>query len=137
MNPWKAYKKVKMETTTPQEAVVLAYRGIIRYLEEAKGALRVGDYPGCGEKIFRARRLISELTLGLNDDVSELADKFRALYNFCYRRTIDANLQKDPAILDEVISILEPLASAWEEGLKTLRQESETAVQDSLEEQVA
>ncbi len=137
MNPWKAYKKVKMETATPQEAVILAYRGIVRYLEGAKEDMKRGDYPSCGEKIFRARRLLSELTLGLNDEAGELADNFRALYNFCYRRTIEANLRRDPAILEEVISLLEPLVSAWEEGLKALKQESEPAVQGSLEEQIA
>ncbi len=135
MNPWKAYRKVKQETTTPQEAVLLAYGGIIAFLEEAKEAMLEKDYARCGECIFRARRLLSELTIGLNDDVSELADNFRALYNYCYRRTIDANLQKDPNILDEVLSLLRPLQEAWIEGLRNLSTQ-EQEVPEGLEEKV-
>ncbi len=136
MNPWKTYRKVKQETTTPQEAVLLAYGGIVSFLEEAKEAMINKDYARCGECIFRARRLLSELTIGLNDEVSELADKFRALYNYCYRRTIDANLNKDPKILDEVLSLLKPLQDAWIEGLKKIASEG-NEVETQIEEKVA
>ncbi len=117
MNPVKVYRQVKKQTTTPAEAIFLAYQGIIDFLDKAKNFMQEKDYASCGENIFRARRLLSELTLALNDDVGELADKFRALYNYCYRRTIDANLQKDPEILDEVISLISPLRDAWKKSM--------------------
>ncbi len=122
-NPYAVYKKVKQETTTPQEAVLLAYNGILSYLEKAKSYMQEKNYELTNETIFKARRLLSELTLGLNDDCAELSDKFRAIYNYCYNLTILANLRKDPAVLDEVISLIKPLRDAWQEMKEKIKDE--------------
>ena len=138
MDPLKAYKSVKKQTTTPQQAIVMAYDGIIRFLELAKDKMIERDYAEINEYIFKARRLLSELTLALNDEAGELADKFRAVYNYCYNRTIEANLRKEPEIIDEVIRLISPLADAWHQALEKINKEifeQEGAVE--LEEKVA
>ncbi len=138
MDPLKAYKSVKTQTTSPQQAIVMAYDGIINFLNLAKTKMQERDFYMTNEYIFKARRLLSELTLALNDEAGELADNFRALYNYCYNRTIEANLRKNPEIIDEVVQLISPLADAWHDAVERINQEifaQEGAV--SLEEKVA
>ncbi len=138
MDPLKAYKSVKRQTTSPQQAIVMAYDGIIKFLNLAKSKMQERDFYMTNEYMFKARRLLSELTLALNDEAGELADKFRALYNYCYNRTIEANLRKEPEIIDEVIGLLSPLADAWHEAVEQINRdffEQEGPV--ALEEKVA
>lgn len=138
MDPLKAYKSVKRQTTSPQQAVVMAYDGIIKFLSHAREKMKEKDYATTNEYIFKARRLLSELTLALNDEAGELADKFRAVYNYCYNRTIEANLRKEPEMIDEVIRLISPLADAWHEAVEKINREFfEQEGPVALEEKVA
>ena len=46
------------------------------------------------------------------------ADQLDALYNYMAERTIEANRKKDPMMIQEVLSIAERLADAWNKAMK-------------------
>ena len=58
------------------------------------------------------------LGAGLNYEAGIIADQLDTLYNYMADRVIEGNRKKDIAIIQEVISISERLASAWNEAMK-------------------
>jgi flagellar protein FliS len=116
-----AYRTVGVETAVagadPHQLVGLLYQALMQSLGAAKLSLMAGDIPGKGKAILRSVRLIEEgLKAGLNDAKGgELAANLRGLYDYCILILTEANLKNDAKKLDEVISLIQPVAQAWGE----------------------
>lgn len=114
-----AYRRIGVETsmhTIDQHQIVsLLFDGMLQSLATARGALARGDVPGKCAAIARALRILEEgLSTGLDRvDGGELAENLAALYDYCTRRLILANAQNDDTILQEVQSLIEPIAQGW------------------------
>ncbi|MFW6323516.1 MAG: flagellar export chaperone FliS [Desulfovibrionales bacterium] len=111
-----AYVNTKITTTTPGELVVLLYEGAVSALQKAKEEIKKKDYAQKGLQISRAMDLIAELDSSLNGQKGgELAQNLHQLYFYCNSRLLKANMDMDPEIIDQVISILSSLQSAFSE----------------------
>ena len=114
-----AYRAVGVETIVagadPHQLVALLYEALLQALNSTKHALQTKDIAAKGKAIGRAVRLIEEgLKAGLNDaQGGELALHLRSLYDYCIVRLSEANLKSDEAMVDEVLSLIQPLAQAW------------------------
>ena len=64
--------------------------------------------------------IISELNGTLNMDY-EVSNDLRSLYTFIKSRLIDANIEKDMDIIDEIIPIMEDMRDTWKEAMKIAR----------------
>lgn len=108
------YKSVQVTTCSPGELLLLLYDGLFRFLGEAAVALRKNDLATAGERISRSHEILGELVCGLNPAIApELCANLEGLYFFSMTRIVEANLQKDPARIDDVLRILSPLREAW------------------------
>ena len=114
-----AYRNVGVETAVtgadPHQLVKLLYDALLQSLGAASLAMQVNDVPGKGKAIGKAVRLIEEgLKAGLNEaQGGELAANLRGLYDYCTLILTEANLKNDGKKVDEVISLMQPLAQAW------------------------
>ena len=70
-----------------------------------------------GNSIAKAIRIIEEgLSTALDRvDGGPLAENLGALYDYCVRKLISANAQNDDAMLQEVMRLIEPIATGWNE----------------------
>lgn len=114
-----AYRRVGVETAvedaTPHKLIDLLFDGYMDALTAARGAMRNGQIEMKGKAIGRAARIIEEgLKAGLNlRDGGRLAQDLRSLYDYLTMRLTLANLRNDESILDECVSLIEPLRQAW------------------------
>jgi flagellar protein FliS len=114
-----AYKSVGVETAVsaadPHQLVKLLYDALLQSLGAAKLAIEGNDIPAKGKAIGKAVRLIEEgLKAGLNQERGgQLASNLRALYDYCTLTLTEANFRNDLKKVEEVISLLQPLAQAW------------------------
>ena len=103
----------------------MLYDGAIRYAERGLEALRAGDLEGTFNALERAQMIVLELGNGLRREVSpELADRMAALYNFIYRRLVDANIQRDAQAVDEVLGLLRYQRETWSLLIEKLQKEA-------------
>ena len=51
-------------------------------------------------------------------DVGEPPDKLRAIYNFCKRLLIHANVETEPDSIDTVVRLLAELREGWEQAAR-------------------
>lgn len=114
-----AYKSVSVETSVsaadPHQLVKLLYDALLQSLGAARLAIQAQDIPAKGKAIGKAVRLIEEgLKAGLNQEQGgQLASNLRGLYDYCTLTLTEANFKSDVKKVEEVISLLQPLAQAW------------------------
>jgi flagellar protein FliS len=76
--------------------------------------LEAKDYEAKGRYIDRAQDIINELNAVLDmESGGEIAANLRKLYVFMSKRLSEANVQRDPQIIREVISLMEELNKGW------------------------
>src|ERR1700733_8761654 len=95
MNPQAAqnYLRTRVLTATPEQLQMMLYDGAIRFADAARTAIINKDWEGTYKNCSRAQRIITELGSALKPDISpDLCANLAALYNYIYRKLIDASL---------------------------------------------
>lgn len=114
-----AYKRVAAETSVqgadPHTLVGLLFDALEQSISQARGAIARGDIAVKGKAIGKAVRIVEEgLKAGLNArEGGEIAHNLRQLYDYSVLRLTQANLHNDVNALDEVASLIEPVARSW------------------------
>lgn len=119
MEGYKNYKEVEIETASGLKLVVMLYSGAIRYLNQAKEGIQQKKLDAANNNIIKAQDIISELMSSLNFDAGEIAHNLYSLYIYINRRLLEANIEKNIEIMNEVIQLLGTLKDAWDEILKS------------------
>jgi flagellar protein FliS len=115
----RAYAQVKVETAVstanPVQLVVLLYEGAISAIASAKGEMERRNIAQKAQFINKAIDIIEGLRNALEfSQGGDIAVSLNDLYLYMVQRLSTANLKNDPAILDEVTSLLRELLGAWE-----------------------
>ena len=119
------YQKVQADTATPGQRVIMVYGGIVKNLKIAIDAFAT-DTPQRFEVINNAlqlsEKLILELQLALDKEKGgEIAKNLESLYIFMRRHLSDANVEKKPAKVQEVLKLAEDLLKSWTAAEKKVR----------------
>ena len=104
-----------MHTIDQHQIIVLLYDGLLQEIARARGAVARQDVPGKCDAIARALRILEEgLISGLDMvDGGQIAQNLNALYNYCVHRLVLANSKSDDGLLQEVYSLIDPIAQGW------------------------
>lgn len=115
MNPQAAnYLRTKVMTATPEQLQLMLYDGAIRFGEQARVALETKNFEQSYNLISRMQKILSEMSCTLKHDVyPELCGKLAALYNYCYRKLIEANIEHTVASLDDALNVLRYQRETW------------------------
>ena len=114
-----AYKQIAIETSVPSAdphaLIVLLFEGAEAAIHQAKGRMLDGDIPAKGTAISKAIEIVSNgLRASLDIEAGgEIAAQLDALYDYVVQRLLWANLKNDMAALDECLSLLGQIHSAW------------------------
>ncbi len=112
--PTQEYLKTKVMTASPEMLTLMLWDGAIRFAEQGKEAIVKKDIEGSYKALVRSQRIITELTTNLKHEVNpDLCGKLAALYNFIYRRLVDANLTKNPQLVDDALEIMRHQRETW------------------------
>ncbi|MBS4219326.1 flagellar export chaperone FliS [Bacillus sp. FJAT-49711] len=103
---------------TPQQLTAFLYEACIDHLKEAITCIETKDYPKANTNLQKVNDIIERLGVGLNYEAGIIADQLDTLYNYMANEVILGNLKKDIPILQEVLSIMEQLASSWNEAMQ-------------------
>jgi flagellar protein FliS len=124
-----AYKKgnLKQEISQadPHKLTLMLMQGSLDKLAYAKGCIERKDYAGKSEHISRATAILMNLrdTIALETEC-EVAGNLYSLYDYMIQRLIDANVQNNSKIVDEVISLILPIKTAWSQIPESAKQEA-------------
>ena len=99
--------------------------GAIEKVAKAKGYMERKDIAKKGSHISWAISIIDGLRASLDKaNGGDIADNLDDLYDYMIRRLMRANLENNADLLDEVISLLRSIKSAWDGIPAALSQEA-------------
>jgi flagellar secretion chaperone FliS len=103
---------------SPQELTALLYEGIIENLEQAIEHINEKSFIEANIKLQRTNDILHRLGVGLKYEAGPISEQLDVLYNYIADQVILANMKKDTVILQDMISLIAPIAQAWNEVLK-------------------
>ncbi len=115
------YKNVAVETSVstadPHQLVNLLFDALIQSMGVAKSAMQAGDIAKKSQAISKSVRILEEgLKAGLDmQRGGTIAQSLRSLYDYSIFRLTEANFKNDPALVQEVISAVAPVADGWKQ----------------------
>lgn len=115
-NPYAQYNNNKVLTASPRELTLMLYEGAIKFCNIAIVAIEQNDIERAHNNIMKAGRIIDEFRITL-DMSYPVAKDFERIYTYLSSRLLEANLKKDPEILEEVLKHLRTLRDTWKEAM--------------------
>jgi flagellar secretion chaperone FliS len=113
-SPYNQYKLTEINTANQGKLIVMLYDGAIKFLKIARESLDYKTYDVVNTNIIKAQDIITELLLSLNmKDGGEISSNLFNLYLYFKKRLLEANIQKSPQIIEEVIVHLSTLRESW------------------------
>ncbi|MBI1422992.1 MAG: flagellar export chaperone FliS [Gammaproteobacteria bacterium] len=124
-NAVKQYSQVGVtsgvEQASPHRLIQMLMGGAIDRIAIAKGAMERKDTANKGANISWAISIVDGLRASLDKNAGgEIAQNLDDLYDYMIRRLMRANMEDNPDLLDEVLSLLRSIKSAWDSLPKQL-----------------
>jgi flagellar secretion chaperone FliS len=116
------YQQTQAQTVSPGQLVVMLYDGVQRFGRRALTALAERDYEAAHNALCRVQDIIAELDATLDDRGGEITTNLRRIYHYCLLRLVEANIEKRPEPVDEVIAHFVALADAWRQATTAVEQ---------------
>lgn len=108
------YRKQQVTTASPGQLVVMLYDAAIRQCKAAQEAIARQERDAAARSLLKAQDIVSELMSSLNVQAGgELGAALLRLYEYMYRRLVQANVRKDASAAREVEELLSGLRDAW------------------------
>lgn len=114
------YQQNSVTTASPAKLTLMLYDGAIKFCNIAKEALEENDLAKTNTNIQKAERIITELRVTL-DMKYPVAKEFDSVYDYIYRRLVEANIHKDVKALDEAIKHTKTMRDTWREVMRINR----------------
>lgn len=109
-----AYGSRKIETASPAELTLMLYDGAIKFCNIAMDAIEKKNYEKANTNIQKARSIIVELKTTL-DHKYPVAKDYDLIYDYIFRKLVDANVKKDAEILEEALNQIRDMRNIWKE----------------------
>ena len=109
------YLRDAVLTATPEQLQLMLYDGAIRFALQGRDALVKKDYETMYLRLTRAQNIVIEMLNGLNYEVNAgLCQRMASIYNFIYRKLVDACVQRKTDDVDDAIRVLRMERETWQ-----------------------
>jgi flagellar secretion chaperone FliS len=109
-----AYLESEILSASPVRLVELLYRGAIEAANKAREAVERGNIAERNRQITRAQAIVGELSISLDHQRGgTLSRELVEVYDYIYRKLVEANTEQRVDPLLEARKLLEVLLEAW------------------------
>jgi flagellar protein FliS len=119
-NPYAKMQDDAVMTASKEELTLMLYEGGIKFCNQALVAIEKKDIGKANELILRVQDIVREFQITL-DHKYPISQQFNSLYDYMFRRLVEANFKKDTVILNEVLSMFRFFRDTWKEAMKLAR----------------
>lgn len=118
-----AYKNNTIQTASPAELTLMLYDGAIKFCNIALAGMEQNDIQKTNTNIIKAEKIIVEFRATL-DFKYPVAKDFDVVYDYIYRRLVEANIKKDPEILNDALKYIREMRDTWKEVMRLNKPQS-------------
>lgn len=124
--------KSDLASADPHRIIQLLMQGALEKLALGKGCIDRADWEGKANALTRAIEIINALRDALDRDANpELVDNLESLYDYMVLRINEASVNKDSAIIDQVMGLILQIKSAWDQISEMDKQEAYADKEDA------
>lgn len=116
-NAANAYRNSKVLTASPAELTLMLYDGAVKFCNIALISFEKNDYEKVNENLIKAQRIITEFRATL-DFKYPVAKDFDIVYEYIHRRLVEANIKKDPEIVEDALERIKDMRETWKEVMR-------------------
>ena len=128
------YLRTKVLTATPEQLQLMLYDGAIRFTEQARGAIQEKKFDVSYDLLTKAQRIILELQVTLKHKVApEICMKLSGIYNFIYRKLVEANTSHAESALDDALQLMRYQRETWIMLMQTISQNKAAVVARTID----
>jgi len=118
------YLRNAVLTASPEQLHLMLYDGAIRFTQQGIEGIQNKNWEQAFNGFSRAQKIILEMTQSLNYDVDpQLCSRMAAIYNFIYRKLVDASVQRSAETAREALGLIEYQRETWVLLINKLQQE--------------
>lgn len=117
-NGYNQYLRSKVMTASRAELTLMLYDGAIKFCNMAIMCIEKKDISGANTNIKKTEAILEEFMATLNYKYP-VANDFKNVYEYLHERLVEANLKKDPEVLNEVLEHLREMRDTWKEVMRT------------------
>ncbi|MBN2794402.1 MAG: flagellar export chaperone FliS [Clostridia bacterium] len=114
------YLEQKVMSAKPEELTLMLYEGIVKFIKQAMLYNDQKNVEKTHTALMRAQAIITELDVTLNEEY-EVSQNLKQMYGYMNARLLDANLEKETAIMAEILVFAEDLRDTWKEAMVLAR----------------
>lgn len=108
--------KDQIATADPHKITQLLMQAVLENLAVAKGCIERNDLANKAKPIAKATSIILSLRNTLDHEVGgDITRNLEDLYNFMLDRLAEASIGNDAEKLEDVIKVMLPIKSAWDQ----------------------
>ncbi|MBU2869975.1 flagellar export chaperone FliS [Colwellia sp. E2M01] len=116
----KKYQNINVESGInagdPHTIISMLFDGIFQSISVAKGAIERKDFATKSIQLNKSMSILRSLQDSLDmESEPQISKNFYELYAYCIDRLTDVSVSLDLSKLDDVVTLLKPLADAWKE----------------------
>ncbi len=105
----------EVSVASPWRVIQMLLENALDRVAMARGAMKQGNISKKGEHISKAMTIIEGLRAVLDHEKGgELAGRLDDLYEYISRQLLQANVNDDPILLDEVSDLIREIKSGWD-----------------------
>jgi flagellar protein FliS len=119
-NPYDTYREQGVLTAGPMELILMLYNGLRKNMVLAQCAMERQDPAKAHALLMKAQSIVNELINSLDMSFSISRDLL-AIYEFMLARLVEANMSKQPAVIEPLLEITDTLREAWRQASLTQR----------------
>jgi flagellar protein FliS len=128
------YLKAKVFTATPEQLQLMLYDGAIRFADQGRLALEKKNFEESYNSFSRAMKIIIELNSSLNHKLMpDLCGKLAALYNYVYRKLVEASTKRQTEPVEDALRILRHQRETWAMLLEKIGKNRAAAAANQLD----
>lgn len=110
---YQMYRQTQVSTASQGELLLMLFDGAIRFARQAQEHMAEGKLEEASKKLIRAQDIVDELILALDLSVGEIAESLQQLYTYIHDLLVQANVKKEPEVVDEALHMLSELRETW------------------------
>jgi len=120
-NPYQSYQQNSVTQSTPGELTLMLYNGCLKFLNQAKKGIETDNIELRNTNIQKAQGIIREFMVTLDQSIP-VSESMLNLYDYMNTRLIEANINNDASIVEEVIGYTTEFRDTWKQVIQINRQ---------------
>ncbi|WP_245676750.1 flagellar export chaperone FliS [Bacillus solimangrovi] len=119
-NAYQKYKQNSIETASSEELTLMLYQGCIKFIKLAKRAIEENNILDRNTNLIKAQNIVQELMISM-DPKYPITETIMPMYDYMYRRLMEANAKNDIEILNEVEGYAVEFRDTWKQVMQINR----------------